>query len=157
MASGPGQRFFLAKANRRIRKRMRLLVRVLRKIYLYWLACEIKRKAIKMRPDWNQVAFVPTAAAVTVDVGREAQQNREDIKFGNRTLKDDCAENGLDWLDVRRQKELEAVDAVERAQKLANKTGISFEIALNLITMQTPNGNLPMPQPSKQDPVSDDE
>ncbi|MDB6172034.1 MAG: hypothetical protein JWL59_1345 [Chthoniobacteraceae bacterium] len=147
---GPSQRFFLSKFQRRINARLALVTIPIfyRRIYIYWLAKEIKRKALPFRPDWYKVAFQPTSPKITIDIGREAQQDREDILLGTRTLSEDAGERGKDWREIRNQSEKETEDLIDRAQRLAEKKKISFEVALSLLSRRTPNGNLPQSEPA---------
>lgn len=141
---GPAQRFFLSKFQRRVDDRRSMVyIPMYFRLWGYFISKEMQRGALPYREDWWKVRFVPTSAKVTIDVGREAQQNREDMAFGNRSLEEDAGERGLDWEELRDQIEREAEDLVERAQALAKRKNIEFELALSLLSRRTPNGNLP--------------
>ena len=49
-----------------------------------------------MNPNWRAVHW-QTPRSITVDVGREAQARRDDVKAGLMTLADFFGEQGLDW------------------------------------------------------------
>jgi len=152
---GPAQRFFLSKAQRRIDERISLLIRLIyRRLWAYWYGKEVKRKAIKYNENWWKVLFLPTSPRVTIDVGREAQANRDDIAFGNRTEQEDAAERGRDWLHIRRQKKTETELLIDDAKDLANRKDIPFDVALMLLSKRTPNGNMPTAPAPGTSPVS---
>ena len=69
--------------------------------------------------NWPRVTFV-TPRRVTVDAGREAQQNREDIKAGLKTLSDHFAELGADFREELRTRaeEMAAIRDVAREYNL---------------------------------------
>jgi len=142
---GPAQRFFLSKFQRRVdeRRSQVYIPHLYYRLYGFFVSKEMARGAMPFREDWWKVRFVPTSPTITIDVGREAQQNREDMIFGNRTLEEDAGERGLDWEEVRDQVEREADDLITRAKVLAKKHDISFDVALSMLSRRTPNGNLP--------------
>lgn len=146
---GPAQRFFLSKFQRRVdeRRSQVYIPHLYFRLWGFFVAKEMQRGAMPFREDWWKVRFVPTSPTVTIDVGREAQQNREDMAFGNRSLEEDAGERGRDWEELRDQIEREADDLVTRAKKLAEKHDVPFEVALSLLSRRTPNGNLPTAPP----------
>jgi capsid protein len=135
---GPAQRFFLGKFQRRVDERRGLVFvpHMLKKVYSAFVAMEVQRKAIRFREDWWKHRWVPTSPKVTIDMGREAQQNREDLLLGTRTLQEDAGERGLDWEELRDQVERETDDLVVRAKKLQKKHDITFEQALSLLSQR---------------------
>jgi capsid protein len=65
---------------------------------------------------WNKVRFV-TPRRITVDAGREAQQNRADVETGLKTLEEHFAELGQDFdeqLEIRAQNAKAILEAAER-------------------------------------------
>lgn len=146
---GPAQRFFLSKFQRRVdeRRAQVYIPHLYFRLYGFFAAQEMKRGAMPFREDWWKVRFVPTSPKVTIDVGKEAKENREDILFGSRTLEEDAGERGLDWEELRDQGEREADDLITRAKRLAEKHNIDLALALSLLSRRTPNGNLPVDAP----------
>lgn len=139
------QRFLLSKFQRRVdeRRSMVLIPHLYYRLWSYFIAKEMKRKALRYHEDWWKVRFVPTSPKITIDVGREAQQNREDILLGTRTIDEDASERGMDWREIREQGHREADDLITRAKDLAAKHDIEFAIALSILSRRSPNGNLP--------------
>lgn len=138
---GPSQRFVLVKAGRRFKQRQNMMInRCMDDIHRYVVAKAIKKGFLNKKPEWRFVDWAGPRA-IGIDAGREAQQNREDIKLGIRTHKEDAEERGIDWQDERLQTELEADDLLTRAERLSKKFNISIEAAMNLISQRTPNAN----------------
>lgn len=156
---GTPQRFVMRKAERKFAKRAMQIARFVRRVRFYWAAKEILRGALPYVEDWYRVRIEYPATA-SVDIGREAQQNREDLKYGNRTLAQDAGEQGLDWReDIRAQRQSEAEDLIDRAKAIEKKKGIPFELALALMQQGTPNGNpvAPTTEPKTTAQEEDDE
>jgi hypothetical protein len=145
---GTPQRFVMRKAERKFAKRAMQILRFIRRVRFFWAAMEIRRGALPYVEDWWKVRpeFPATAS---VDIGREAQQNREDLRLGNRTLAQDAGEQGIDWREgIRLQRQIEAEDLIDRANAIAKKKGVSFELAMSLLYQGTPNGNMPASEPT---------
>ena len=88
--------------------------------------------------DWQAVAW-QYPKSPTVDAGREAQQDREDIRARRMTEQEYQGRYGLNWMRVRDQIELELEDNIARAKRISTKAGISVGEALQLM------GELPAP------------
>jgi capsid protein len=139
---GTGNRFVLEKASRRFAERQQLLIKFATRVWGYVVSKGVKRGDIPASDEWWKVRW-QTPSKITVDVGREAMQNREDILLGIRTEQEDAAERGVDIDDLRLQRKQEATQRIKDAQEIAKKTGVSFEVALMQLSRRTPNGNLP--------------
>jgi capsid protein len=139
--TGNSGRVILAKAFRTVQKRQILLERMTSRIQGYAISKAIKLKILKPNEEWWKFCS-QKPKAITGDWGREAQQNREDVKAGLRSVKKDMGEEGDDWLEERDQIELEAKDMIARANRLVAETGVTFDTAMNLLQMRTPNGNV---------------
>ena len=146
---GTPQRFVMRKAERKFSQRAMLIARFVRRVRFYWAAKEIQRGALPFVDDWWKVRpeFPATAS---VDIGREGQQNREDLRFGNRTLQMDAGEQGLDWReDIRAQRQDEAKDLIDRIvatikyAKEAHNLDLDYNSAKALLADGS-NGNLPI-------------
>ena len=76
----------------------------------------IDRGELEPMKGWNRVRFV-TPRRITVDAGREAQQNRADVETGLKTLEEHFAELGQDFdeqLEIRAQNAKRIVDAAAK-------------------------------------------
>lgn len=140
---GNGSRFILAKAQRRFEQRQALFVqRLLNRIWFWAIGRAIDRGDLPAVPGWHWVRW-QAPPKPTVDFGREAQSHRDDLRYGNRTLKMDAAEQGLDWQsDIRGQLDRETDDLLERAvAKVAKygKQGLTLDRALHLLRGDSPN------------------
>lgn len=138
--SGSGNRLAIRKAGRKFEERRDLLTKHATRDWGYVVSCAVKRGDIPFHPDWWRVNW-QGPASVTVDAGREAQQDREDLKYGIRTHATDAAERGADWQEERDQVESETRDLIERAQRLAKETGADFGICLTLLQQRNANGS----------------
>lgn len=118
---GAGVRLIVAKADRRFSYRQNVLIdRMLRPIWLFVIGHAITAGKLPPADNWTEVDFV-TPRRVTVDAGRESQQNREDIKAGLKTLTDHFAELGC---DIRHELETRARE-MSLIQETARKYGLS--------------------------------
>jgi hypothetical protein len=91
-----------------------------------------KKLGNRLPPGWRTVEW-QFPKEITVDAGREAQQDREDMRFGNMTRREYQGRWGGDWRKHDDQVELEARDRIQRAKKLAADEGIDFALAMQLL------------------------
>lgn len=90
------------------------------RVYEYVIESEIEDGALVGAPrDWRRVDWQFPRAA-TVDAGRTAQQDRDDIRTGNMTLREGCGQYGVSWRNHVRQLaiEMRAVMDAEAEQNL---------------------------------------
>lgn len=139
---GATQRFVLQKAQRRFDERQATLTKFAKRIWGWVVSKAVKRGDLPQSDDWWKVRW-QMPSKITVDVGREAREAREDILLGLRTVSEDAAERGLDVDELRDQTEKEALDLITRADRLEKATGKPFDLCLSLLSRRTPNGNLP--------------
>lgn len=119
--AGSGVRLTIAKADRRFSYRQTLLIdRMLRPLWLWVIGHAIATGKLEAVENWTEINFT-TPRRVTVDAGREAQQNREDVKEGLKTLTDHFAELGM---DIHEEMENRARE-MHLIQTTARKYGIS--------------------------------
>jgi lambda family phage portal protein len=138
-AGGATQRAVLAKAQRKFNERGNLLDEKFNKRVWGWVISKaIKRGDLPHSADWWRVRW-QHPKKITVDVGREAKESREDIKMGLKTLADDAGERGLDWQEIRTQTEAENIDLIQRAKHISETQGIDLNMALSLMSQRTPN------------------
>jgi capsid protein len=94
---GAGVRLIVAKADRRFSFRQMILERrLIRPVWAYVIGDAIARGLLPPIAEWWKISSVPPKR-VTVDAGREAQQNRADVEMGLKTLSDHFQELGADF------------------------------------------------------------
>jgi capsid protein len=139
---GAGVRLIVAKADRRFSFRQMILERrLIRPVWAYVIGDAIVRGLLPPIGGWWKIATVPPKR-VTVDAGREAQQNRADVEAGLKTLSDHYAELGADF---REEIERRATDA-KLILDTAEKYGVPPEM------LWKPSGSSSPPQQEKPSP-----
>ena len=114
---GASVRLVVAKADRRFSYRQLILIqRLIRPVWAYVIADAIVRKELPPMVGWQKIACT-TPRRVTVDAGREAQQNRSDVETGLKTLSDHFAELGMDFIDEIDRRGRDAKTIMETAKK----------------------------------------
>jgi capsid protein len=94
---GAGVRLVVAKADRRFSFRQMILERrLIKPVWTYVIGDAISRGILPPVEGWWKISSVPPKR-VTVDAGREAQQNRADVEMGLKTLSDHFQELGADF------------------------------------------------------------
>ena len=147
---GATQRFVLAKAQRRFEQRQHYITQqLLDRVWGWVIAKGIQRGDLPKSKDWWRVRW-QTPAKITVDVGREATANRDDLRMGMRTLAEDAGERGMDWQELREQNERETRDLFSRAKRIAAAEDVPFEQVLYFLQSRAPNP--PTLNPSTQTP-----
>ncbi len=142
---GAGNRFILKKAEKKFFERQMTLTRVKRRIRNYVIAKGINRGDLPYVQDWWKVRF-QFPSRITVDVGREADANREDFFAGLRTAQEDYGERGVDFYEARQQISEAAEDLLQRATVLFNRYkehGLTLEMAIQLIEKRGNSGSPP--------------
>lgn len=136
---GPAQRFFITKFQRRIDDRCGLVFvpHLLKRLAGYFASKEIKRGAMPSNPEWWKIRWRPTSPKVTIDIGREGENNRRDLLLGSRTLEKDTGEQGEDWQDVREQTEKELRDLLQRAKGISEEFGVDIREALSWLSQRS--------------------
>jgi len=121
---GAGVRLVVAKADRRFSYRQLILIqRFLLPVWAYVIGDAIAQRELPAQPGWHKVRW-QRPKRVTVDAGREAQQNRADVETGLKTLSESYAELGLDFEE---QAEIRAQDA-RLMIDLATKYSVPLEM-----------------------------
>ncbi len=138
-AGGATQRAVLAKAQRKFTERADLLDEKFNtRVWAWVISKGIARGDVKHSEDFWKVKW-QHPKKITVDVGREAKESREDIKLGLKTLADDAGERGIDWQELRKQSEIEALDLIRRAKAIAESEKIPVDLALSLLSQRSAN------------------
>ena len=143
--TGPAQRFILNKAQRRFKERQRLFEPFIKRTWAYIIAHAITSGRIPETEGWTRVRLQPPAS-LTIDAGRDAMQELEDVKAGLLTLQEHFGKRGLDWEQELQQagKEVESIFGI--AGDIAERTGLPVEQVLNRLSMLTQHGEPPAPQ-----------
>ncbi len=94
---GAGVRLVVAKADRRFSYRQMILIqRLIKPVWFYVIGDAIARGELDPAPNWWKITAV-CPKRVSVDAGREAQQNRADVEMGLKTISDHYEELGADF------------------------------------------------------------
>jgi lambda family phage portal protein len=94
---GAGVRLVVAKADRRFSYRQMILIqRLIKPVWFYVIGDAISRGDLEPAPNWWKISAV-CPKRVSVDAGREAQQNRADVEMGLKTILDHYEELGADF------------------------------------------------------------
>lgn len=121
---GAGVRLVVAKADRRFSFRQLILIqRFIRPVWAYVIGDAIATGALPVVPNWHKIAAT-TPRRVSVDAGREAQQNRADVETGLKTLSEHFAEQGMDFEEEMRVRAQNA----RRILDLAKEYGVPVEM-----------------------------
>lgn len=139
---GTSQRFVLEKAQRRFRERQDLLKTMLLDRLWFWVVSVAMQRGDLPQQEGAWRVSWQTPSELTVDAGRDGQQDREDLKMGLTTEARIYGKQGLDWEDERDQREHEIDDLLTRATRVSQKHGVSLEFAMQLLQLTTPNANM---------------
>ena len=127
---GAGVRLVVAKADRRFSFRQLILIqRFIRPVWAYVIGDAIASGALPLVKNWHRISAT-TPRRITVDAGREAQQNRADVELGIKTLAEHFAEQGMDFEDEMRV----------RAQNARHILDLATEYAIPLEMLWRPSG-----------------
>ncbi len=114
---GAGVRLIVAKADRRFSFRQMILERrLIRPVWAWVIGDAIERGLLPTAPNWWKICTVPPKR-VTVDAGREAQQNRADVEMGLKPLSDHFQELGADFGEEIERRAADARLILETASK----------------------------------------
>jgi capsid protein len=112
---GAGVRLVVAKADRRFSYRQLILInRLIEPVWAYVIGDAIARGELPAQPQWWRISST-TPRRITVDAGREAQQNRADVEMGLKTISQSYGELGLDFEEEMRVRARNATVLVELA------------------------------------------
>ena len=116
-AGGAVMRFVVAKADRKFSHRQAIMVqRMLTPIWGYVIGTAIKEGYLPSNEYWYNVSWT-TPRRVTVDAGRDSQQNRQDIESGLKSLTDNYLEEGLDPKEKMRENAAEKKYLMELSEE----------------------------------------
>lgn len=143
--TGPAQRFIMGKAQRRFSERQRLFYPFVRKVWTLVMAQGIREGALKDVERWNKCR-IQTPAQLTIDAGREAREEREDVASGLMTLREHYGRRGLDWQSECQQRGKELKYLIEKSAILAQETGMDERQIMNYLL----NTSVSSPQEENQ-------
>jgi capsid protein len=114
---GAGVRLVVAKADRRFSYRQLILIqRLIKPVWAYVIGDAIARGDLPPVVNWQRISCT-TPRRITVDAGREAEQNRADVESGLKTLTDHFSELGADFGDEIERRAQDAKLILDTAQK----------------------------------------
>ena len=147
-AGGAALRAVLVRAQRTFEQRQALLIdRLCSRVWAHVITIGMQRGSIPQNENWWKVEWQKPAAA-SVDYGREAQANLNDVRAGLRTYSEDYSERGLEWKDSLRQRAVEAKYLAD----LATEFGVSPDSIATFnpnpapVTAEQPAASLTPPQ-----------
>ncbi len=97
--------------------------------------------------DWRKIDF-HMPAIFQIDSWYGAQMAIQQWTTGNQSLAGITGNQGINWIELREQRETEARDALTRASAISKDFNIPIERALDLITKQTVNAAPVQQQPN---------
>lgn len=147
---GTSQRFILQKAQRTFEDRQEILCKLIKRVRNYVIAKGIKRGDLPKTDDWWRIE-IQGPTKITVDVGREAAANRDDVRAGLRTEQEDFRERGKRWETARKDIQEAADDLIVRAKALvAAHPEINLQTAIQLMQQRTAGGGQIMIESPRQ-------
>jgi capsid protein len=90
--------------------------RLIKPVWTYVIGDAISRGLLPPIEGWWKISSVPPKR-VTVDAGREAQQNRADVEMGLKTLSDHFQELGADFGEEIERRASDAKLILDTAKK----------------------------------------
>jgi len=138
---GAGVRLVVAKADRRFSYRQMILIqRFIKPVWFYVIGDAIERGELPPVQGWWKISCV-TPRRITVDAGREAQQNRSDVEMGLKTISDHYEELGADFG--------EELERRARDAKMILETAAKYGVPLEMLWKPSGGSNLPTtPEPA---------
>ena len=141
--TGPSQRFVMGKAQRKFEERQRLFSNLVRKTWMQVIAEGIANDEIEGQEGWNKCKVQPPAR-LTIDIGRESREEREDVTAGLMSLSQHFGQRGLDWQGEIQQQAKEFSYIMERSKELAELHDIPVDVALNRLGGQVSGKTEPL-------------
>ena len=136
---GAGVRLVVAKADRRFSFRQLILIRrLIEPVWAYVIADAIATAQLPPAPDWWRISCV-CPKRVSVDAGREAQQNRADVEMGLKTLSDHFSELGADFNEEIERRARDARQILDTAEKFGVPVEMLWKPAGGLIEPEAPD------------------
>jgi capsid protein len=124
--TGPNARSVNGKAQRAFQRRQRILADLVEWTWVRVIGHAIDNGRINAQKGWWRVAF-QYPPALTIDAGREAQQERDDWASGLNTRQRIYGKQGCDWQREIDQSFSEDSYVIQKASELSQQTGIPVE------------------------------
>jgi len=148
--TGPSQRFVMGKAQRKFEERQRLFTKVVNKTWMQVIAEGIDSGALPAQEGWQKCRIQPPAR-LTIDIGRESREEREDVTAGLMSLSNHYGQRGLDWQTEIDQQTKEFSYIMEKSKELADKYDIPVDVALNRLGGKVAGSQEPMIDTEQED------
>lgn len=150
---GPGVRLVLEKVRLAVEEWRRNEIQDTYPFYTFAIATAMEMGELPYNPEWYLCEWIGGAPDVTIDKGRDAAQDRDNIKAALDTFKRYYARQGLWWKAELRQKAKEAAFIAE----LAEEYKIDPDRIHLLLQQAAAQPAQPDPQDRRRKPSDDDE
>ncbi len=127
--TGPNARAVNGKAQRKFDQRQTVLCRFTEWVWSRLIGWAIETGELPNVDGWWRLTF-QRPARLTIDAGREAQQEREDQNSGLMTRQELYGNRAKDWERETDQCFIEVAYIIERAKELAASSGVPLETVL---------------------------
>lgn len=141
--TGPSQRFVMGKAQKKFEERQRLFGTFVRRTWKMVIAEAIANKALPVADGWQRCK-IQAPAKLTIDIGRESQQEREDVTAGLMSRSQHFGQRGMDWQTEVNQQAKEFGYIMECATELAEKYNVPIDVVLNRLGGQVTGKQEPL-------------
>lgn len=141
--TGPSQRFVMGKAQRKFEERQRLFSNMVRKTWMQVIAQGVESNELPAEQGWQKCRIQPPAR-LTIDIGRESREEREDVTAGLMSLSQHFGQRGLDWQGEVDQQAKEFGYIMEKAKELAETYDLPIDVALNRLGGQVQGKQEPL-------------
>lgn len=148
--TGTSQRFVMGKAQRKFEERQRLFTPFVSRTWAMVIAEGVESGELKPVEGWQRCKVQPPAK-LTIDIGREMAQEREDVAAGLMSKAQHFGQRGLDWQSEIDQQAKEFSYIMDRAEKLADKHGLPIDVALNRLGGQVTGKQKPLIDTTEED------
>lgn len=128
--TGPSQRFVIAKAQRKFEERQRLIAPMVKRAWVMVIGDAIAKQLLPVGPKGWELCKVQPPAKMTIDVGREAREERADVSSGLMSLREHFGARGLDWQSELSQQAAELSSIIKMSKQIAKEQGIPVEVVL---------------------------
>ena len=132
--TGPAMRAILTRAQTTFDTRADLIENTLCSPVWRWIIGQgILEGTLRSADNWQKAKW-SRPPKLSIDAGRDSHASLAELHAGTQTLEADAELRGKEWKSVREQREIEAVDALTRADRIAKQFGISIDSALAMLT-----------------------
>lgn len=129
---GANIRLVVSKADRKIKCRQQIIeTRLMQPWWFYVIGDAIDIRELAPEQNWHR-SRCSTTKRITVDAGREAQANREDVILGPKLISEDVSERGGDFDEWLRMRAMEA-------RKIMTAAGIAETEPIPVEMLWNPN------------------